>query len=149
MKKPKLRSLAISAAAIPLAVASLAACTPTTAPQVGILGQTVALSHNKDFALVFGTYRCSGGQPGVIWTSVKQDATNFDEHLTEGGSSNTATAWYDSHTPVPCDGKWHNQVFKITSEKGTLNTTTNAWLQFCLTDSAEHLATNDQWVKIT
>jgi hypothetical protein len=154
MKMPKMRSLAMTAGVVPLAAAVLAGCAPTSAPQAGLLGQTVVLAKDKSFALMLGTYRCSGGAGPqgsglpIMWVSVKQSNKSFDDALTGGGSSSVSDAWYDSHTPVTCDGKWHNQVFKLDrhTNLGTLSTNINGWLQFCLTDRAGHLATNDQWV---
>ena len=86
----------------------------------------------------------------IMWVSVKQTAKNNDPALFEGGSSSVATAWYDSHTPIICDGRSRNTAFKIDrhGDKGVFKTTVNAWLQVCLTDGKGTLATNDQYVAI-
>jgi hypothetical protein len=153
--RTKFRSMAAVVAAAPLVLIGLSACAPTNDPQVGFMGQRIILSQDHNSAVMLGSFRCVGGGSGattpVMWVSVKQTSKSYDQRLINGGSSSVAKAWYDSHTPVVCDGSWHIQAFKIDRhpDKGVFSTRTSAWLQFCLTDKNGFLATNDQWVQIS
>jgi hypothetical protein len=108
--------------------------------------QRAQLTSDGNHAYLVGQYRCTGGA-GVIWASIKQTGTPYDTRLQAEGSSSVATAWYDSHTSVVCDGEWKTTIFKLDRhmDKGKLDVHVTAWMQFCLTDSKQRLATVDQW----
>jgi hypothetical protein len=144
--RPRLRTLTAALVALPAVAVGLSACAPTPDPQTGIVEQRAQLSPDSNSAYLIGRYRCTGGG-GVIWASIKQSGRSYDQRLEQPGSSSVATAWYDSHTPVVCDGRWKTEVFKLDRhlDKGKLDTHLTGWLQFCLTDSKDRLATVDQW----
>jgi hypothetical protein len=150
-------AVAMMTAATTVAVAAPAMAGSYQFPQAGEVAHFVPVNGQNTVARVSAEYRCYGG-PGsgehssVVWSSVKQGGPD----PTAEGSSSTVNAWYDSHTPLSCDGKWHRQVFLMqrhaTDFGGrSLGKLKNgpAWLQFCITDSHGSLSSTGQWVRIT
>jgi hypothetical protein len=97
-------------------------------------------------------YRCASGE--ALWVSAKQvKSTKKDARLKKGGSSKTASAWWQSHrNRFTCNGKNHTATFSIDKvEKGSKGKLKpgKAWVQFCVTQGQQTLILSKSgWVKV-
>jgi hypothetical protein len=128
-------------AAVPLAGATAASAhnhAPAFAAKV--LGPVHVNRHDPSAAYVNAKYVCDAKRDAEwhLWVSLKENATGtVDPALEQEGSSEVATTWLQVHpTTFRCDGRWHEQSFKLdTTEQGKGEAIKGkGWVQFCLID---------------
>jgi hypothetical protein len=149
--------LVAAIAAAPLVAAPVAGATPVKAG-AAIVGPVRVDPADPSVAAVTARYICQpGAEDQWLWVSAKQTGEGRpDPALRDEASSQAAAAWIQAHPlgEFTCDGAWHTDTFRISTDFDPVNgggfgelQTGQVWVQFCLFDGQGNFVSESRWAE--
>jgi hypothetical protein len=153
--KKRYLTIAAALAVAPFLGTPAASAAPVKA-DAAVVGPVRIDPADPSVAWVTGRYVCQPGEEDSwLWVSAKQaEGGGVDQALREEGSTADSAAWIQAHPlgQFTCDGAWHTQPFRISTDFDPVNgggfgalAHGQAWVQFCLFDGQGNFVSVGRW----